>query len=260
MPRLLAKLSLTRSAEVRHVGRSPEDLQHAFYSETAERYDAMHVREDDDHAAALQHISTLVAGLSLGSVLDVGTGTGRGITFLRQQHPELRLAGVEPVRAMIDLAESSHGIAEGVIVEGRGDRLPFAATAFDAVCELGVLHHVARPNDVVREMTRVARRAVFLSDANRFAGGGRLRGATKFALDRIGLWPSVYRLATNGRGFHLTDGDGGVVYSYSVYDSLSLLTEWADRVYLMPTAPVSPSVFHPLFTATNILVCALRDA
>ena len=254
---------MARSASIRKLARrhTPEELQHAFYTETAERYDTMHVQEHDEHYLALDHISTLITGLGLRSVLDVGTGTGRGVKHFLEQDPELEeVRGIEPVRAMIDQAEQRNGVPVGRIVQGSGDSLPFESGSFDAVFELGVLHHVARPNEVVAEMTRVARRAVFLSDANRFAGGSRLHRAAKFALHQLGLWPTVYRLATRGRGYHLTDADGGVVYSYSVYDSLELLSGWADRVYLMPTCEVSASPFDPLFTATNILVCALRDA
>jgi hypothetical protein len=76
---------------------------------------------------------------------------------------------------------------------------------------------------------------------------------------RTGLWPLVWRLRTRGRGYHVTDGDGGVAYSYSVYESLDTLTAWADRVFLIPTSTARSTWFHPLFSATHVLVCALRD-
>ena len=122
-----------------------------------------------------------------------------------------------------------------------------------------MLHHVADPNSIVAEMARVAKRAVFLSDENRFANGRGLRRAVKYGLYRAGLWPLAYRLATGGRPYHLNPGDGGVAYSYSVYDSLAILNEWADRVFLVPTAPAQAGWFHPLFGARNVLLCALRD-
>ncbi len=49
-------------------------------------------------------------------------------------------------------------------------------------------------------------------------------------------------------------------YSYSVYDSLHVLDEWADRVFLIPTGPARCGWFHPLFGAAHVLVCAMRDA
>lgn len=239
---------------------SPEQIQHDFYTSTAERYDAMHVAPEDEHYTALSFISALIDGFGYRSVLDVGTGTGRGMKHFLERHDGLEVRGVEPVRAMIDQAERHNRVPVGSITESGGDPLPFADDAFDAVCELGVLHHVADPDAIVREMARVARSAVFLSDANRFAGGGFLHRAAKYGLYRLGLWPAAYRLATGGRPYHLNPGDGAVVYSYSVYDSLPLLNEWADRVFLVPTAPARTGWFHPLFGARTVLLCALRDA
>jgi ubiquinone/menaquinone biosynthesis C-methylase UbiE len=239
---------------------SPERLQHDFYTATADRYDEIMVTEGDPHEVALNFISALAEGYGYQSVLDVGTGTGRGVKHFIDRHAEMEVRGVEPVRAMIDQAEKT-GVPAGLILEARGSELPFETDSFDVVCELGILHHVANPEEIVTEMTRVARRAVFLSDANRFAGGGHLHRAAKYALYRLGLWPLVYRLANRGRSYHLSDGDegDGVVYSYSVYDSLPLLNQWADRTFLVPTIPARSTWFHPLFGAINVLLCGLRD-
>jgi SAM-dependent methyltransferase len=198
--------------------------------------------------------------LGCASVLDVGAGTGRGVKYLVDHHPEIEVRGVEPVRAMIDHAEGAEGVPAGSIIEARGETLPFADDSFDAVCELGILHHVSDPEAIVREMTRVARRAVFLSDENRFARGGRLSRAAKFALYRLGLWGGLTWARTRGRGYVLSEGDGGVAYSYSVYDSLPTLEGWAGRVFLVPTVPSRIGWFHPLFGATHILVCALKES
>jgi SAM-dependent methyltransferase len=240
------------------VRASPEQLQHAFYTATAAAYDHEFVTDGDEHGVALRYISMLNAGLGCRSVLDVGAGTGRGVRHFLSAHPNLEVRGVEPVRAMIEVAERDHAVPAGAIVQGAGDSLPFGDASFDAVCELGVLHHVADPQPVVREMTRVARRAVFLSDENRFARGSRGARLGKYALYRAGLWGQVWRLRTRGRGYHRSAD--GVSYSYSVYDSLPMLSAWADRLFLIPTGVVPSGSFHPLFGAPHILVCALRDA
>jgi len=73
--------------------------------------------------------------------------------------------GFEPVSELIEQAHRK-GLPRGLIARGDGYRLPFADNSFDAVCECGMLHHVEQPGPVVREMMRVARRAVFLSDEN----------------------------------------------------------------------------------------------
>jgi ubiquinone/menaquinone biosynthesis C-methylase UbiE len=244
---------------VPRVRRSSEQIQHDFYTATSERYDEMHVDQGDEHYTALSFISALVEGFGYSSVLDVGAGTGRGVRHLIDRHPDIEVRGVEPVPAMIEQAEQHHGVPAGCIIEASGDRLPFADRSFDVVCELGVLHHVADPNAIVREMARVARRAVLLSDENRFARGSGFSRAAKYGLHRLGLWPLAYRLVTRGRSYRLTPGDGGVAYSYSVYDSLPILHDWADRVFLVPTGPARAGWFHPLFGAHHILLCALND-
>lgn len=256
----MRNLGLRRTGQGTRI--APEQIQHDFYSATAEQYDEVMVREGDEHFVALDFISAVIDGWGYGSVLDVGAGTGRGVGHFIERHDRVEVRGVEPVRAMIDQAERQRDVGPGRIVEARGNAMPFADDSFDVACEFGVLHHAADPAAIVEEMTRIARRAVFLSDENRFAAGGRLHRAAKYGLYRLGLWPLAYRLANRGRPYHLSEGpegDGGVVYSYSVYDSLGILNEWADRTFFLPTVPVRTTWFHPLFGATNVLLCALRD-
>jgi SAM-dependent methyltransferase len=239
--------------------RTPEQIQQDHYAETASSYDEQFVHEGDEHYVALDFISSLIDGNGYRSVLDVGSGTGRGVKQLADRHQGVEVRGVEPVRALIEQAERANGVPEGSIVEGSGESLPFADDSFDAVCELGVLHHVAKPEELVAEMTRVARRAIFLSDENRFGRGRRVARIARLALWQTGLWPLAYRLRHGGTPYHLNEGDGGVAYSYSVYDSLGQLNEWADRVFVVPTVSTPKSWGHPLLGASHALLCALRD-
>lgn len=254
--------NLTRQQPEALRGAQPSgavDIQQRYYSDTAAAYDAMHVRDRDGHDAALRVISALVDQFEIRSVLDVGCGTGRAVRHFRMQHADLHVHGIEPVQALIRQAVEVHGVPRAEIVCGRGESLPYADRSFDAVCEFGILHHVPEPNAVVREMLRVARRAVFLSDANRFGQGSWTGRLTKLALYRLKLWPLANYLKTRGRGYTITPGDG-LAYSYSVFDSFDLLAEWAPRVILVPTSPSSArSWAHPLLTAGQVLACATRD-
>jgi SAM-dependent methyltransferase len=239
--------------------RSAAELQADYYARTSHRYDEMHVAEGDEHYEALEHISSFVASLGLASLLDVGSGTGRALAYLRAQHSELRLVGVEPVQELAELASKQPGITEADLVAGSGERLPFEDGSFDAVAEFAVLHHVADPGRVVAEMIRVARRAVFLSDDNRFGHGPYLLRILKLGLYRAGLWGAADLLRNRGRPFRITEDDG-LFYSYSVYDSYAQLAAWADRIILIPTRPpTGRSWLHPLLTTTHLLLCAIRD-
>ncbi len=233
------------------------ELQRAYYRSTAQAYDEMHSSAESEHESALQYLAALAPLWGINSILDIGSGTGRAVVYLRNAGFDVR--GVEPVRELIDKALEKDAALAGLIVQGDGEALPFPDRSFDAVCEFGVLHHVARPELVVAEMTRVARRAVVLSDANRFGQGSRFARLCKLALYKVHLWPLVDRIKTRGKGYTITAGDG-LAYSYSVYDSFDQLATWADNAVCIPTRPTVPKLWnHPLLTAETVLFCALRQ-
>lgn len=127
------------------------------------------------------------------------------------------------------------------------------------MCEFATLHHAPDPNGIVKEMLRVARKGILLCDSNRFGQGPIAARLLKLALYKCGLWKPFTYLRTMGKGYRITEGDG-LAYSYSVYDSLTAISQWADRVILIPTALVrSKSWFHPLLTSGGILVCATKE-
>jgi ubiquinone/menaquinone biosynthesis C-methylase UbiE len=131
--------------------------------------------------------------------------------------------------------------------------------SFDAVFECGILHHVKEPSRIVGEMMRVSRKAIFLSDENRFAHGSTFARWAKLLLYKSGIFDRAYRLKTLGKGYRYSEGDG-LAYSYSVFDAFEELSEWADRVILIPTDKAkSKSMFHPLMTSFHVLLCAIRD-
>ncbi len=240
-------------------GLTAERLQREYYAENAPHYDDMHVSEDDEHGVALRYLSALLREFQLNSILDVGTGTGRAIEYLRRAHPGTLVVGVEPTLSLLARAQAKPAIHGALLASGSGYQLPFANASFDSVCQFGVLHHVKDPNAVVREMTRVATRAVFLSDSNRFGQGSMRARLVKLVLGHCGLWPAANFLKTGGAGYTISSGDG-LSYSYSVFDSVDILQAWADRLILVPTSPVEHRGWHhPLLTSSHVLVCALRD-
>src|SRR5262245_4436583 len=107
------------------MNQRPEEIQSQYYTQTAAQYDAMHVAEGDEHAAALQFISGFISQLGIASVLDVGCGTGRGLRHFMQKHPGMRIKGVEPVAALLEQAVQQHAIPPEIVVNARGEALPF---------------------------------------------------------------------------------------------------------------------------------------
>jgi ubiquinone/menaquinone biosynthesis C-methylase UbiE len=236
------------------------EIQRRYYTDTAARYDSMHAHEGCGDPSITKFVSALLQMLEVRSVLDVGMATGRGMRDLKRALPGVFVCGVEPVAALVQQAAQSGNTAGLQVIRATGDALPFANGSFDAVCEFAVLHHAANPSAVVREMLRVAKKAVFLCDSNRFGQGSSAAKYIKLALYKSGLWGVYNFLRTGGKGYTITEGDG-LAYSYSVYDSFGLISRWADRLILIPSnaGEKGTSWFHPLFNSGGVLVCAMKE-
>jgi ubiquinone/menaquinone biosynthesis C-methylase UbiE len=114
------------------------------------------------------------AGLLDFSVLDVGAGSGELLrvtaTWARETQRRARLVGLEfNTRSAQAIREESRALPEIASVQGDALGLPFAAGCFDyAICSL-FTHHF-RDDQVVailRELSRVARRRIFVIDLHR---------------------------------------------------------------------------------------------
>ena len=234
-------------------------IQQQYYAETAHQYDDLHLDLNDAHHDALGLLTGILPALGIKSILDVGSGTGRSVKYFIEQRPELLVRGIEPVAELRQQATIRNGIPPDVIIEGSGESLPFPSESFDAVCEFGMLHHVRRPDAVVSEMMRVAKRAVIISDSNRFGQGSTPARLFKLLTHTLGLWPVVDLVKTRGRGYSWSPGDG-VYYSYSVYDSLPLLENWTDKINVLAVGPnCRAGKLGPLLGAPQVLLIATKD-
>ncbi|MEN2785424.1 class I SAM-dependent methyltransferase [Sphingomonas qilianensis] len=229
------------------------DVQRAYYADTAARYDDMHVAEGDEHYRALDWLSDLIRQHDIRSILDIGSGTGRGILYLRERHA-IRYVGIEPVAALRDQGHAK-GLGPDELIDGDALNLAFADNSFDLVCEFGVLHHIKDHRRAVAEMCRVARKGVFLSDSNNFGQGAPLTRAIKQAINALGLWRLADLALTRGKGYHYSDGDG-VFYSYSLFSDVPVLRGKFPALRLMNTMPSSgPNLYRQ---APHLAVFAAR--
>jgi len=210
---------------------SDAERQKAYYSKTAGRYDEMHVNEKDEHFFTLSFMASILDHVGIGSILDIGSGTGRTIHYVNQRRPDVRILGIEPVAELREAGYAS-GIPREALIDGDALSLPFGAGAFDLVCAFGVLHHVRTPDRVVAEMLRVGRKAIFISDANNFGQGTMLARAVKQVINALGLWKAADLIRTRGRGHTMSEGDG-LAYSYSVFNNYKQIQDACRAVHVL---------------------------
>jgi len=120
----------------------------------------------------LKQIET--AGLKSFSVLDVGAGSGEllrvAARWARETQRNARFAGLElNERSARAIDEESRKYPEINAIRGDAFHLPFADHEFDYVfCSLFTHHFRDEPVvDLLREMSRVARRGIFVIDLHR---------------------------------------------------------------------------------------------
>ncbi len=91
-------------------------------------------------------------------LLDVGCGNGYFTYYLDQISPTI---GLDYAPTMLRLHPGQR------LAQASAFELPFAGQTFDLVFCSNLLHHLPRPVEAVREMQRVSRRYVVISEPNR---------------------------------------------------------------------------------------------
>lgn len=209
------------------------NLQRRYYAETADKYDQWHLDPEDEHYLALSFLIGVIDYLQINSILDIGSGTGRAIAYIKQNKPHLRVVGIEPVKELREIGYKK-GLSDSELLDGDATALVFGDGEFDLVCEFGVLHHIRDHRNAIEEMLRVAKKAIFISDSNRFGQGSGLKKVMKLLIYSLGLSPIVNYLITGGKGYHVSEGDG-LAYSYSVFDDYRLIRKHCKSIHILNT-------------------------
>lgn len=230
---------------------SAKQAQDQYYARTGAHYDQLHVDPKDEHAKALGWLAALIDQYGFQSLLDVGSGTGRALLYLKDR-PGLELNGVEPSQAMREIGYSK-GLTESQLMAGDALSLAFADNSVDIVCSFGVLHHIENHQRAVSERRRVARGAVFISDANNF--GQLVNRAIEQGLNALGLWKMFDYVRTGFKGYNYSEGDG-VFFSYSIHEDIPVLRLKFPDVYYMSTRPSGSNLYR---SAQTLAVFAARD-
>jgi len=89
-------------------------------------------------------------------VLDVACGTGVLLDLISAMFVEAKLSGTDLSPEMLQVARSRLGLTVD-LREGRVDALPYEDGSFDIVVSTNAFHFFARPDEALREMSRVLR-------------------------------------------------------------------------------------------------------
>jgi ubiquinone/menaquinone biosynthesis C-methylase UbiE len=230
-------------------------LQRAYYARTASLYDEAHLSgSESEHDFALDFLSGISRGKRCESFLDVGAGTGRGIAHLQREFPRANIVGVEPVA---ELREVGHrkGIAPSCLIDGDVTSLDFPSQSFDCVLALGVMHHLPNPKSAISEMTRVSRKAIFISDLNNLGCGSILQRAWSHSLTAIGLWRSFQFIKNGFKSWKFSEGDG-IHYSYSLLNEVTFLRSLGLTLFLLTTRPTGR---NPSWTCSHVAILGIKQ-
>ena len=230
------------------------NLQRQYYADTAAKYDAMQISDQDEHQFALAILSAMIEFHGIKSVLDVGSGTGRALRYLKSRHPGVRFVGIEPVEALRKVGHQA-GLSPDELKDGDINALAATDGEFDLVCEFAVLHHVPKPKQAVAEMLRVARKAIFISDANNFGQGGLMSRYLKQGINALGLWRVFDWLRTGGKGYHVSAGDG-LFYSYSIFNNYDQIRQVCRSVHFFNAVDAGPYLRK---SAPHIAIMGIKE-
>jgi len=229
------------------------EIQRRHFAGIARKYHEEFVTQGDEHTFALAFLVAMIDHFKFESILDIGSGTGRALLYIKDRKPQLQMVGIEPVRELRKVGYRL-GIPESELIEGDATRLGFDDGQFDLVCSFGVLHHVRHPATVVTEMLRVARKGIFISDSNNFGQGSFLTRTLKQIINSLKLWRVADFFKTGGKGYLISKGDG-LAYSYSVFNNYNLIQSQCKSVHILNTAEGN---VNPYRSASHVAVFGIK--
>ena len=226
-----------------------------YYDETASKYDELHGGDKNlEHLQALEKSFSFLDG-KIHSVLDVGCGTGRTLNWYAEKKPKLELNGIDPSEGLLQIAQNR--LPQAKFSVGQGETLPFDDASIDLVVATGIMHHVDHPKRVIQELSRVARKAVLISDHNNFAFGSMKARKLRLWLHASGLL-SLFQFVKQGFRKQGYSQDDGWWYPYSIFNDYTTIAEAHTNVYVIPTRPANAQAGNLLLSLSHVAILVVK--
>lgn len=224
-----------------------------YYSKTAKVYDNLQLHLDDEHYNALKLLLGFIINDNYRTILDIGSGTGRALLYLKQFLPDINYRGIEFIPELREISISK-GLESEKIDLGDARKLPYPDNSFEVVTSFGVLHHTENPQLVIDEMLRVSSSAIYISDHNIYGWGYKTTKTAKQVLRKVFGLKGMSLILTRFRGYYITDYDG-VFYQFSLYDYLPKISQLCDIKLLCSTKGFATNLYSE---ASHLAVLAIK--
>ncbi len=218
----------------------------AFFARHAEDWDELRRRHSPDGHVESRLLAAL-ADAPLGTVLDVGTGTGRIAELLAE--PAAHVVALDKSLDMLRVARAKlQNLPAGQVelVQGDFTALPFAANRFDTVVLHQVLHFAVDPAAALKEAARVTRPGGRIAVVD-FASHGQEELRQRFAHARLGFSDRTMEMLMREAGYRqkppLTLDGGELVVKIWLAERIettgddNIRTDADDRAGMRKTSP-----------------------
>jgi ubiquinone/menaquinone biosynthesis C-methylase UbiE len=154
---------------------------------SARQYAAKHQKSAQNFG--VEYAGKLKArGFNTGKILDVGCGFGGTLRVLARNFPQADCTGIDLSEPLLELARQTavtQGLQERVRFEqADAQAVPYPDDSFDVVISTGVVHHVADPVAMLKEIARVLapEGMLYIADIRRSMLAGLFDDAARRAL------------------------------------------------------------------------------
>ena len=110
----------------------------------------------------LEKLESIIKGIHAGKVLDIASGAGDFIDFIKNMNQVESVTAIDEIEKMEEFIKKRHPEDNINFKKMNAHHLEFEDSSFDTVCISNSLHHLSELNQVISEAIRVLKKDGFL--------------------------------------------------------------------------------------------------